>query len=101
MNALRIVGIGQELLVGERVEKRLAQRLGAIARNVGRRQERPPHRLAREHQLEDLLLLVVLGEIHDQGNLRQVGVLAQRQLRQDVDLLVVDPLLVGGDHARP
>ena len=57
-------------------------------RHAGRRQERPGDDLAREHELEDGALLVGLGEIDDERNVRQVGMLGQRHLEQDVDLLL-------------
>ena len=62
----------------------LRSAVGAVRRNVGRREERPAHHLAREDQLEDLPLLVGLGEIDDQRHVRQVGMLVERELDQDV-----------------
>ena len=51
----------------------------------GRRQERPAHHLAGEDQPQDLPLLVGLGEIDDQRHVRQVGMLVERELHQDVN----------------
>ena len=63
--------------------------------------ERPAHHLAREDQPQDLPLLVGLGEIDDQRHVRQVGMLVERELHQDGELLLVEPFLVGRFHARP
>ena len=68
---------------------------------IGRSQERPAHDLAGEDQLEDLPLLVGLGEIDDQRNIGQFGVLVQRKLDQHVEPLLGDPGAVGRLHARP
>ena len=49
------------------------------------------HHLAGEDQFEDPLLLGRLGEIGDERDLRQVGMLGERELHQDVDLLLGNP----------
>src|SRR5262249_1475056 len=74
------IGLSEERPVLHCSHERIAQCSYAVGRNAGRSEERPSHRLAREDQLEYLLLLVVPGQVHDQRNVRQVGVLAERQL---------------------
>jgi len=93
-------GIVEKCLVGHGIGKGLAERGKAIGRHAGRRQKRPPHDLAGEDQLEDLALLIGLGEIHDQRHVRQIGMLRQRHLRQNDDLLARDPVGPCRHHAR-
>ena len=87
--------------IGHRLEERGAQHLDAIRRHAGRRQERIGDLLAREHEPEDVALLVGLREVDDQRDVRHVGMLAQRELGQEVDLLALDPFPAGRLDARP
>jgi hypothetical protein len=76
----RFLGLRQELLISHRFHEGVAQRIDAIFANPRRRREGAPHHLATEDELEDRALLVGLGEVHDQGHVREVGVLAERVL---------------------
>src|SRR5262245_7554111 len=98
---LHLFGFGEEFAALHRIHERLAQDGDPFCGDAGRREERPSHRLAGEHQLENLPLLLRLGKVHDQRDVQKIDALAQRELHQHVDLLVIDPALVGRDHARP
>ena len=102
---LRLLGVGEEVRILHRVHERLAQRLGAVVRHAGRRQKGPPHHLPREDQLEDLLLVLGLGEIHDQRNVGQVrdACRATSCTSTVIDLSSIQRLCVAStlDHDQP
>src|SRR5262245_17943497 len=68
-------GLGEEIFVLHGLAEGAAQRVGALLRYAGRRQERPSHHLPSEDHLEDRALLVGAREVHDQRYLGQVGML--------------------------
>ena len=65
----------------------------AVGGDAGRRGIGSRELVRRHEQLQDLQLLGVLGQLHDQRHVRQVGILAEGRLRDDVDLLLLDPAL--------
>ena len=66
---LRGLGFAQEFRVLHGPHESIPQRIRTIVWNARGRKIRPPHHLPREDQLEDLLLLVGLGEIHHQRDI--------------------------------
>src|SRR6266511_3432167 len=84
-----------------RIHEGVTQRRRALRGNAGGRQKWPSHWLASKDQLEDLPLLLGFRKIHDQRNIRQIGMLVEGQLHQDVDLFFIQPGLVSCDDARP
>src|SRR5262249_41495194 len=64
-----------------------------LRRQPRRGEERPSKRLARQVQAEDLALLVIGREIADQRDLAgNVDCLLQREHREQIDLLVAQPI---------
>ena len=58
-------------------------------------------RLTREHKLQDLPLFVALGKIQNHWHIRQVGVLLQAELHEDIDLALIEPMASLGHDPRP
>ena len=98
---LRLRDVGEELLVLHRGHERLAQGVGAILGHAGRRHIGTSHHLPAEDQPQDLPLLVVARQVHHQRHVRQVGVLGERELHQQVEALVAHPVLMRGLDGRP
>ena len=88
---LRPLGFRQEIPVRHRIHKCLLQRAQPIRGNPGWSLVRPSHGLAREDEPEHLPLNVASGEVHDQRHVRQVGVLGERELHQQIELLLGQP----------
>ena len=73
----------------------------ALRRQAGRGEERAAHHLAGEDQAQDRALFGRLHHVHDERHLRQVGMLLERKLHQQLDGAIVDPGGVIGLDARP
>ena len=89
LELLRLGEIGRVLHGG--VERR-AQRRDAVGRHVRRQEERPPDVEPRHHELHGGAFVVGLGEVERVRHAGQVGIRAQRPLRDDLDLLLGEPL---------
>src|SRR6476469_4622342 len=75
--------------------------MARFRRNTGRRHEGTAHDLAGENEPDDLPLLLAPRKIGDERDVGQTGVLAQRGLDQNGDAILLQPMLVRRDHARP
>src|SRR5262245_34489706 len=83
-----LLGILQEARVLERALEGCAQRREPVSRHAGRRKERPAHFLRRKEKLEHLAVFRRLGLVDERRYVRQLGMLLERHLEQDVDFLV-------------
>ena len=96
LELLRLGEIGRIL---HRLVERLAQRRDAVGRHVRRQEERPPDIEPRHDELQRRAFVVGLGEVERIRDAGQFGVRAQRPLRDDLDLLLGEPLRAQRAHA--
>ena len=90
-NFSRLASLDERRIVHHRVE-RLAQRRDALRRRVRRGEDRPPDVGRGRQHAQQLAILVIGAEIHQQRHVRQIGRLGEPDLHQDVDLLLGDPV---------
>src|SRR4051794_11565665 len=97
----RLVGVLEKGPILERSLERLAQRGKSGGWNIGRCEEGASELLRREQKLEDLAILERLGEIGNEGHVRNLRMLLRRHLKQHVDFLLAQPVAFAQLHEGP
>src|SRR3954470_15253859 len=76
------------------------QQRGLAGRQPGRGGERPRHCSRPDHQLDELAILVLGEEVENEWRIREFGGLLHSDLDQNIDLLVAQPVGLGGLYGR-
>src|SRR5262249_7000218 len=91
----------EEVRIAHSLLKRGAQSHLSVREGIGWSGERPPQSLQARKELPDLPLLGILGQLGCRRRLRQLRLLLQRGLTDDVEQLVRDELLVTALQSAP
>ncbi len=96
-----LLRVGEEFRILHGGVEGAAQRLYAILRNARRHEIRPAVFQPRDEQLERRTVGIVLRKVEHHRNVRKIGMLLERPLRDHVDFLFLHPIAVERQQRRP